>query len=154
MAAAGCMTIRPLAVFAGPAGPAGSAVPAGETGAAGLTGPDNAIAGGSILFELFRNPSSGYHPFVRWWWNGNKVETDELIRELHLLKAAGIGGVEINPVAFPSRSDGDDLGKTSLEWLSGKWCDMLNDVFAEAKKLDMTCDLIVGSGWPLRCRIH
>ena len=148
MAAAGCMTIRPLAVFAGPAGPAGSAVPAGETGAAGLTGPDNAIAGGSSLFELFRNPSSGYHPFVRWWWNGNKVEADELIRELHLLKEAGIGGVEINPVAFPSRFDGDDLGKTSLEWLSGEWCNMMNDVFAEAKKLDMTCDLIVGSGWP------
>src|SRR5690606_9951199 len=67
---------------------------------------------------------------------------------MHLLKAAGIGGVEINPVAFPSRFDGDDLGKPSLEWPGGEWSNMLNVVFAEAKRLEMTCDLIVGSGWP------
>ena len=24
------------------------------------------------LYELFQNPDSAYHPFVRWWWNGNK----------------------------------------------------------------------------------
>ncbi len=27
-------------------------------------------------------------PFVRWWWNGDKVEADELVRELRLLKDA------------------------------------------------------------------
>ena len=100
------------------------------------------------LNELFRSPSSQYRPFVRWWWNGNKVEASELIRELRLLKAAGIGGVEINPVAFPTRSEGDDLLKPSLEWLSREWSRMLAVVFEEAKRLDMTCDLIVGSGWP------
>jgi len=100
------------------------------------------------LYDIFSDPSSGYCPFVRWWWNGNKVEKGELIRELHLLKKAGIGGVEINPVAFPSRFDGDDLGKPSLPWLSEEWNRMLVEVFAEAKRLDMTCDLIVGSGWP------
>ncbi|HPT22744.1 MAG TPA: glycosyl hydrolase, partial [Bacteroidales bacterium] len=98
------------------------------------------------LFSLFKTPGSIYHPFVRWWWNGDKVEAQELIRELHLLKEAGIGGVEINPISFPST--GDDLGKKSLTWLSDEWIDMLQVVFAEAKKLDMTCDLIVGSGWP------
>jgi len=100
------------------------------------------------LYELFRTPSSAYNPFVRWWWNGNKIEAGELVRELHLLKAAGIGGVEINPVAFPSRSEGDDLGKPSLAWLSSEWSEMLRIVFEEAKCIGMTCDLIVGSGWP------
>lgn len=98
------------------------------------------------LYKIFNSPSSHYHPFVRWWWNGNKVEKTELIRELHLLKEAGIGGVEINPIAFPST--GDDLGKKSLRWLSDEWIEMLQVTFEEAKKLDMTCDLIVGSGWP------
>lgn len=98
------------------------------------------------LYKLFKNPDSKYRPFVRWWWNGDKVEANELIRELHLLKEAGIGGVEINPIAFPST--GDDLGKKSLRWLSDEWIDMLQVTFTEAKKLDMTCDLIVGSGWP------
>ena len=100
------------------------------------------------LYKLFRNPGLSYHPFVRWWWNGNKVEASELVRELRLLKEAGIGGVEINPVEFPSRFPGDDLGKPSLKWLSNEWIEMLKTVFAESKPLGMTCDLIVGSGWP------
>jgi hypothetical protein len=54
--------------------------------------------------------------------------------------------VEINPISFPST--GDDAGKKSLMWLGDEWINMLQVVFDEAKKLDMTCDLIVGSGWP------
>jgi hypothetical protein len=100
------------------------------------------------LFELFTNPDLRYHPFVRWWWNGDKVEAKELIRELRLLKEAGIGGVEINPIEFPKRFDGDDLGKKSLKWLSDEWIEMLKVVFEESKSLGMTCDLLVGSGWP------
>lgn len=100
------------------------------------------------LYELFSNPDLKYHPYVRWWWNGNKVEAKELVRELRLLKDEGIGGVEINPVEFPTRFDGDDLGRPSLKWLSDEWTDMLKVVFDEAKSLGMTCDLIVGSGWP------
>jgi hypothetical protein len=111
--------------------------------------PDTGMTGSvSEINALFGNPSMNYRPFVRWWWNGNKVERDELIRELRLLKEAGIGGVEINPVSFPSRYDGDDMGKPSLMWLSDEWTDMLAVVFAETKSLGMTCDLIVGSGWP------
>jgi len=99
------------------------------------------------LYTLFKNPDTIYHPFVRWWWNGDKVEEPELRRELRLLHDAGIGGVEINPVAFPG-NDTDDLGKKSLPWLSDAWIDMLKVAFDEAGKLGMTCDLIVGSGWP------
>lgn len=100
------------------------------------------------IYELFKSPSFNYHPFVRWWWNGNKVEAKELVRELRLLKDAGIGGVEINPVEFPSRFEGDDLEKPSIKWLSDEWINMLKVTFDEAKSLGMTCDLIVGSGWP------
>ena len=98
------------------------------------------------LYQTFQEPSSEFRPFVRWWWNGDKVEADELVRELRLLKEAGIGGVEINPIAFPSYCD--STGKTSLEWLSPEWIDMLQVCFTEADSLDMTCDLLVGSGWP------
>jgi hypothetical protein len=104
--------------------------------------------GAGALFDLFSNPGLEYHPWVRWWWNGNKVEAGELVRELRLLKAAGIGGVEINPVEFPTRFEGDDLGKPSIQWLSDEWIEMLKVVFDEAHQLGMGCDLIVGSGWP------
>ena len=115
---------------------------------ASVASPPGFDGAGGGLYELFRDPAGGYRPFVRWWWNGNKVEAGELVRELRLLKAAGIGGVEINPVAFPSRAGGDDLGRPSLRWLSQEWSSMLLVAFEEAKRLGMTCDLIVGSGWP------
>ena len=98
------------------------------------------------MYQAFQQPASEYRPFVRWWWNGDKVEADELVREMRLLKKAGIGGVEINPIAFPTYCD--SLGKPSLQWLSPEWISMLKVCFDEAKQLDMTCDLIVGSGWP------
>lgn len=61
-----------------------------------------------------------YRPWVRWWWNGDKVDTVELKRELQLLHDAGIGGVEINPFVFPSKRC-DSLGIASLVWLSDDW---------------------------------
>jgi len=98
------------------------------------------------LYRLFKNPPFGYHPYVRWWWNGNKVEKTEISRELELLKAAGIGGVEINPIQFPRRTN--DMGKRSLVWLSDEWIDVLDHTLNETKRLGLTADLLVGSGWP------
>lgn len=97
-------------------------------------------------YSLFQNPPNHYKPFVRWWWNGNKVEANELSRELRLLKDAGLGGVEINPISFPKRAD--SLNKQSVRWLSNEWIDLVKHTCEEAKSLDMTSDLIVGSGWP------
>ena len=108
--------------------------------------PSKQVSSGNAYYDQFRNPETKYRPFVRWWWNGDKVNANELRRELHLLKDAGIGGVEINPVGFPGGAD--DLGIPSIPWLSKEWIDMLKVAFDQASKLDMTCDLIVGSGWP------
>ncbi|MBC7615262.1 MAG: glycoside hydrolase family 2, partial [Pedobacter sp.] len=98
------------------------------------------------LYRLFKNPTANYRPFVRWWWNGNKIEKSELTRELKILKDAGIGGVEINPISFPSNTD--DMGIPSVEWLSDEWIDLLKFALEEAKRLDMTCDLLAGTGFP------
>lgn len=86
-------------------------------------------------------------PWVRWWWNGDKVDTTELKRELRVLHDAGIGGVEINPIEFPAKRC-DSLGIKSLVWLSDEWLDALEVTLCEAKSLGMGCDLLVGSGWP------
>ncbi len=131
---------------------AGSALSVLPAGAEGITASTvekfyAKITSSDALFKQFQDPDGRYRPFVRWWWNGDKVEAEELVRELHLLKDAGIGGVEINPISFPGKEE-IALGKESLKWLSDEWIAMLQVVFDEAKKLDMTCDLIVGSGWP------
>jgi hypothetical protein len=99
-----------------------------------------------LAYRLFKNPPAQYHPYVRWWWNGDKVEKAELTRELELLKTAGIGGVEINPIQFPQHTD--DMGRRSLVWLSDEWIEMLDHTLKETKRLGLTADLLVGSGWP------
>ena len=102
-----------------------------------------------LLFAcpLLAQQPSPYAPWVRWWWNGDKVDTVELKQELRLLHDAGIGGVEINPIEFPAKRC-DSLGIRSLTWLSDEWLDALEVALREAKRLGMGCDLLVGSGWP------
>ena len=100
----------------------------------------------SALYAQFQNPDSRYRPFVRWWWNGNAVQGKELVRELHLLKNAGIGGVEINPISMPRAADRH--GYKSLDWLSEPWIAALDTTLNEARRIGMTCDLLIGSGWP------
>ncbi|MCF0172918.1 MAG: glycoside hydrolase family 2, partial [Bacteroidales bacterium] len=99
-----------------------------------------------ILCGCNPSPDTDNKPYVRWWWNGDKVESEEIVRELRLLHDQGIGGVEINPIEFPDKSD--PLNKKELVWLSDEWMDMLQVAFDEARRLGMKCDLIVGSGWP------
>ena len=48
----------------------------------------------------FKNPPLSYAPFVRWWWPGNDVETNELQREMNLFARHHIGGVEIQSCAL------------------------------------------------------
>lgn len=111
----------------------------------GRSETDRVVTSGE-LYQLFQHPTNEYRPFVRWWWNGDKVDSAELCRELRLLREAGIGGVEINPIEFPRRCD--SVGIPSLTWLSDPWVTALKSALDEAQRLDMQCDLLVGSGWP------
>jgi hypothetical protein len=98
------------------------------------------------LYQMFQNPSAQARPFVRWWWNGGRINEKEVIRELDLLKQQGISGVEINTIAFPS--DNEAMGHEALSWLGEGWLDILQKTLRAAKERGITCDLIVGSGWP------
>lgn len=98
------------------------------------------------LYVKFKTPSSNSRLFVRWWWNGDKLSEAEILRELDVMKAAGIGGVEINPIKFQPAPD--PTGYKEIEWLSEEWLSMVKIAVEGAKKRQMTCDMIVGSGWP------
>ena len=98
------------------------------------------------LFKVFQNPPNAYRPMVRWWWNGDRVSSDEVIRELDVLRRAGIGGVEINPIKFPAEAD--PLDTRALTWMSDEWISVLKVAVQGCKERGMTCDMIVGSGWP------
>jgi hypothetical protein len=100
----------------------------------------------NFLFQKFQIPEAEARPMVRWWWNGNAVEADELKRELAVMKKAGIGGVEINSIAMPTHAKKTDA--IPLQWAGKEWCNMVKVASEEAKELGMITDLIVGSGWP------
>jgi arylsulfatase A-like enzyme len=98
------------------------------------------------IYEGFKTPPPEARPFVRWWWNNNQVEEKEILRELDVLKAAGIGGVEINPIAGKEKSSGSKA--KILTWRSEEWDRMVQVACKGAKKRGMIVDLIAGSGWP------
>jgi hypothetical protein len=98
------------------------------------------------LYAVFKEPPAGARPFVRWWWNGDCIEPDELERELDVMKAAGIGGVEVNPIEKPE--GGDDFDYRCYDWLSPEWNARVKATVEMASERNMIVDLIMGSGWP------
>ena len=112
----------------------------------GCVNPDIADHKLQEYFDGFKEPPVTSRVFVRWWWNGNRLSEKEILRELDVMKEAGIGGVEINPIAFPREAD--PSGYESLVIFEDKWLDMLKVALQGAKERGMICDMIVGSGWP------
>lgn len=98
------------------------------------------------LFSGFVNPPASARPFVRWWWNGNRINAAEITRQLDVLHAAGVGGVEINPISLPAGSD--PAGTRPVTWLSREWNELVALAARESRQRGMLTDLIVGSGWP------
>jgi len=105
-----------------------------------------ALAEEDELYEAFRSPPAEARPFVRWWWNGDCVTEEELLRELDVLAEAGVGGVEINPIAMPAGASVTEA--EALEWLSPEWNRMAAVAARGARERGMIADMIVGSGWP------
>ncbi len=101
------------------------------------------------LYRGFQSPPASARPFVRWWWNGNRVTAQEALRELDILRDAGIGGVEINAIAMP-RAAGENLDAIApaLEWLSPEWNQVVRATVQGVRERGMIADLIIGSGWP------
>ena len=100
----------------------------------------------SAVDAAFEAPPMDCRPFVRWWWNGDRIEAGELVRELNLLKEAGIGGVEINPIALPYGADTTATRELLLG--SDEWIDLFKLTCDAAASMGMQCDLLLGSGWP------
>ncbi len=122
--------------------------------AAGLPLVKYAKAAGNItvaaaddaVYAAFASPLNIHRPFVRWWWNGDRVTKEETLRELDVMKAAGIGGVEINPIKWNENADA--IGIPELTWGSPQWLDVVEATVKGAKEKGVVCDMIVGSGWP------
>ena len=112
----------------------------------GCVNTEKPLSGLEEIYRKFQNPPVDSHVYVRWWWNGNRLTKEEILRELDVMKTAGIGGVEINPIAFPG--DTDPVGYKALTIFEDDWLEMLETALNGAKSRGLVCDMIVGSGWP------
>ena len=95
----------------------------------------------------FKNPPLSYAPFVRWWWPGNDVETNELQREMNLFARHHIGGVEIQSFALVVPPPMERMAKI-MSFDTDAYYSNLKTVMEVAQRNGMTVDLTNGSGWP------
>ncbi len=95
----------------------------------------------------FLNPGDDARIAMRWWWFGSSVEQPELERELRVMKAAGVGGVEIQPV-YPLELDEPEKGIRNLPYLSTEFRKDIGFVSDLTAKLGMRMNVTLGSGWP------
>lgn len=66
--------------------------------------------------KMLADPPAEARIMMRWWWFGPAVTRQELARELEAMKAAGIGGVEIQPV-YPLTLDDPENGVRNLRFV-------------------------------------
>ena len=100
------------------------------------------------VYQLFRTPDNRHYPYARWWWNGSRISEKEILRELDIMDAAGIRGVEINTISFHADMDTLHPHYPAIPVLSDEWVRMINVAADGCKERGMTCDMIIGSGWP------
>ena len=82
----------------------------------------------------FMKPSLQFAPFARWWWPGNNVTKEELIREVNLFADNHFGGVEIQPAIIiytPGTKEDRDKAAT---WDTPEYYENLRAVLEEARK--------------------
>jgi len=84
---------------------------------------------------------------MRWWWFGPSVTKPELKKELEAMRAAGIGGVEIQPV-YPQVVDGTLEGVRNFQYLSPEFLGDVTFANTTARSLGLRVDITLGSGWP------
>ena len=114
------------------------AAPALRLGAASANEPDT---------REFLDVPNANRMRLQWTIFGPAWTAEESERELQLMAAAHIGGVLICPT-YPIALDDPARGIYNQPYLSKEFFEVLNSVVAAAKKLGLTVDIVLGTGWP------
>ena len=99
------------------------------------------------MYAHFKDAPSDCRIMMRWWWFGPAVSRAELERELHAMKDAGIGGVELQPV-YALALDDSSRGFHNSVYLSDEFIENLRFAAQKARELGLRFDITLGSGWP------
>ena len=84
---------------------------------------------------------------MHWYIFGPAWTAAEAIRQLRLMHDAHVGGVLIFPT-YPVAVDDPARGIRNHRYLSPEFLEVLGAVLSETRRLGMTADMVIGTGWP------
>jgi hypothetical protein len=88
------------------------------------------------IYDKFKNPSNDYRGKPFWCWNG-KLDKEELLRQIHVIKDMGMGGYFCH-----SRTG------LATEYLGDEWFNLINACADEGEKLGLETWLYDEDRWP------
>ena len=97
--------------------------------------------------ERLLRPREEARGYTRWWWFGCAVDKDEIVRELDTMKAAGIGGVELQ-ILYPVAADDSEKGIKNRQYLSPEYFECIRFAAEAARERGLKFDMTLGSSWP------
>lgn len=95
--------------------------------------------------ERLMNPPPAARGYTRWWWYGGAVTREEIDRQLEMMRAANIGGVEVACV-YPLQMDGGEV--PNRHFGSPAFLELLRYAAGRCRDLGLAFDVTLGSGWP------
>ena len=97
--------------------------------------------------DEFRDVPNAYRMRMHWWVLGPAWTAEEAARQLAEMARAQLGGVLIFP-AHPIAVDDPARGIRNQPYLSPEFLSVLRSVTGTARKLGLTVDIVLGTGWP------
>lgn len=101
----------------------------------------------SDLEQEIPEPNPEYRPFVRWWWFGSNLTSDEIKKEMLMMKDKWIGGVELQSI-YGAMNGSKHLPDTVVKWRSDEWLDLVDTACQTGAEHNLTVDMTFGNGWP------
>jgi len=95
----------------------------------------------------FRDPPPGYGEVPFWWWTGDTLDVERMIRQVRALHAKGVSGVQVNYSHFDTPGWLTDQGEPRI--FSDRWWEVYAKVSAECGRLGMGIGLSTYTlDWP------
>ena len=88
------------------------------------------------LLAQFADPPAKFRPVPFWSWNAD-LKADELVRQVHLMKEAGLGGFFMHA-----------RGGLETEYMGDDWFAVTEAVLDAAKETGMNAWAYDENGWP------
>src|SRR3954471_2720619 len=101
----------------------------------------------SSLESQFRDVLNAQRMRMHWYVFGPAWTADEGERQLKLMADAHIGGVLIFPT-YPIAVDNAAAGIKNEPYLSPEFLRVLTAIAGSCKRLGLTLDTVLGTGWP------